>query len=207
MNNNWIPYVIEQTPRGERGYDLYSRLLKDHIIFLGSGIDDQIANSVVAQLMFLEAEDPDRDISMYINSPGGSITSMMAIYDTMRFIKPQIATYCIGQAASAAAVLLTAGTKGKRYALPNARVLIHQPLGGVQGQASDIKIHAQEILTMRDTINRILSENTGQPVERIALDTERDYILSATEAEKYGIIDKVIAHRDALVPAPGPKGV
>ena len=207
MNNNWIPYVIEQTPRGERGYDLYSRLLKDHIIFLGSGIDDQIANSVVAQLMFLEAEDPDRDISMYINSPGGSITAMMAIYDTIRFIKPQVATYCIGQAASAAAVLLTAGTKGKRFALPNARVLIHQPLGGVQGQASDIKIHAQEILNMRDTINRILAEHTGQSVEKIALDTERDYILSATEAEKYGIIDKVIAHRDALTPAPGPKGV
>ena len=207
MNLNWIPYVIEQTPRGERGYDLYSRLLKDHIIFLGSGIDDQIANSVVAQLMFLEAEDPDRDISMYINSPGGSITAMMAIYDTIRFIKPQVATYCIGQAASAAAVLLTAGTKGKRFALPNARVLIHQPLGGVQGQASDIKIHAQEILNMRDTINRILAEHTGQPVEKIALDTERDYILSATEAEKYGIIDKVIAHRDALTPAPGPKGV
>ena len=207
MNLNWIPYVIEQTPRGERGYDLYSRLLKDHIIFLGSGIDDQIANSVVAQLMFLEAEDPDRDISMYINSPGGSITAMMAIYDTIRFIKPQVATYCIGQAASAAAVLLTAGTKGKRFALPNARVLIHQPLGGVQGQASDIKIHAQEILNMRDTNNRILAEHTGQPVEKIALDTERDYILSATEAEKYGIIDKVIAHRDALTPAPGPKGV
>lgn len=207
MNLNWIPYVIEQTPRGERGYDLYSRLLKDHIIFLGSGIDDQIANSVVAQLMFLEAEDPDRDISMYINSPGGSITSMMAIYDTMRFIKPQVATYCIGQAASAAAVLLTAGAKGKRYALPNARVLIHQPLGGVQGQASDIQIHAREILAMRENINRILAEHTGQPIDKIALDTDRDYILSAADAEKYGIIDKVIAHRDAIAPAPGPKGI
>ncbi len=207
MQNNWIPYVIEQTARGERGYDLYSRLLKDHIIFVGSGIDDQIANSVVAQLMFLESEDPDREISMYINSPGGSISAMMAIYDTMRFIKPPIATYCIGQAASAAAVLLTAGTKGKRYALPNARILIHQPLGGVQGQATDIQIHAKEILKMRENINQILAEHTGQPIEKIAADTDRDYILSAPEAVKYGIIDKVIAHREETVKGPGPKAV
>ncbi len=206
MQLNWVPYVIEQTARGERAYDLYSRLLKDHIIFLGTGIDDQVANTTVAQLMFLEAEDPDREISMYINSPGGSITSMMAIYDTLRFIKPPVATYCLGQAASAAAVLLAAGTQGKRYALPNSRVLIHQPLGGVQGQASDIQIHAKEILKMREQINKILAEHTGQKVEKIAADTDRDYILSADEAKDYGLIDKVITHREGT-PTKGPKAV
>jgi ATP-dependent Clp protease protease subunit len=192
-----IPMVVEQTSRGERAYDIYSRLLKDNVIFLGQPIDDNIANLVIAQLLFLEAENPEKDISLYINSPGGSITSGFAIYDTMKYVKPDIATICIGQCASFAAVLLAAGTKGKRYALPNARVLIHQPwLQGLGGQASDIDIHAKDILRMRHRLNEILAESTGQPIERIERDTDRDYILEAKAAQEYGIVDQVISKRD-----------
>ncbi|TCI27680.1 ATP-dependent Clp endopeptidase proteolytic subunit ClpP [Exiguobacterium sp. SH3S2] len=187
-----IPTVIEQTGRGERAYDIYSRLLKDRIILLGSAIDDNVANSIVAQLLFLAAEDPDKDISLYINSPGGSITSGMAIYDTMNFIKPNVSTICIGMAASMGAFLLQAGEKGKRFALPNAEIMIHQPLGGTQGQASDIKIHAERIIKMREKLNQIMSDNTGQPLEVIERDTERDYFMSADEASNYGLIDKVM---------------
>ncbi|EPE62683.1 ATP-dependent Clp endopeptidase proteolytic subunit ClpP [Exiguobacterium sp. SH1S21] len=187
-----IPTVIEQTGRGERAYDIYSRLLKDRIILLGSAIDDNVANSIVAQLLFLAAEDPDKDISLYINSPGGSITSGMAIYDTMNFIKPNVSTICIGMAASMGAFLLQAGEKGKRFALPNAEIMIHQPLGGTQGQASDIKIHAERIIKMREKLNQIMSDNTGQPLEVIERDTERDYFMSAEEASNYGLIDKVM---------------
>ncbi len=190
-----VPYVIEQTSRGERSYDIYSRLLKDRIIFLGEAIDEHIASLVVAQLLFLEAEDPDKDINIYINSPGGSVTAGMAIYDTMQYIKPQISTICVGMAASMGAFLLSAGQKGKRFALPNAEIMIHQPLGGVQGQAEDIKIHAEWILKTREKLNRILSENTGRPLEIIAADTDRDNFMSAEEAMKYGIIDKVINKR------------
>lgn len=190
-----IPMVVEQTSRGERAYDIYSRLLKDSIIFIGQPIDDALANLVIAQMLFLEAEDPDRDISIYINSPGGSVTAGLAILDTMRFVKPHISTFCVGQAASMAAVLLSAGEKGKRFALPNSRILIHQPLGGVQGQASDIDIHAREILRMREALNRILVDMTGQEYERIAQDTDRDYIMAATQAKEYGIIDEVIDKR------------
>ncbi len=192
MHMNLIPTVIEQTNRGERAYDIYSRLLKDRIIFLGTPINDTVANIVVAQLLFLQAEDPEKDIHLYINSPGGSITAGMAIYDTMHFIKPDVSTICIGMAASMGAFLLAAGTKGKRYALPNSEVMIHQPLGGAQGQASDIEIAAKRILKMRDHLNTILAERTGQPLERIQKDTDRDNFLSAQEAVEYGLIDKVI---------------
>ena len=190
-----VPYVIEQTIRGERSYDIYSRLLKDRIIFLGETIDEHIASLVVAQLLFLEAEDPDKDINIYINSPGGSVTAGMAIYDTMQYIKPEVSTICVGMAASMGAFLLSAGHKGKRYALPNAEIMIHQPLGGVQGQAEDIKIHAEWILKTREKLNRILSDNTGQPMNIIARDTDRDNFMSADEAMKYGLIDKVIKDR------------
>ena len=191
-----VPMVVEQTNRGERAYDIFSRLLKDSIIFVGTPIDDQIANLVIAQMMFLEAEDPDKDIHLYINSPGGSITAGLAIYDTMQFIKPDVQTYCIGQAASMAAVLLAAGAKGKRFALPNARILIHQPLmQGLGGQATDIDIHAKEILRMRERMNEILAHHTGQSVSRIADDTDRDYIMSADQSKDYGIIDDVIRKR------------
>ena len=190
-----VPYVIEQTSRGERSYDIYSRLLKDRIIFLGEAIDEHIASLVVAQWLFLEAEDPDKDINIYINSPGGSVTAGMAIYDTMQYVKPEISTICVGMAASMGAFLLSAGQKGKRFALPNAEIMIHQPLGGVQGQAEDIKIHAEWILKTREKLNRILSENTGQPLDVIARDTDRDNFMSAEDAVKYGLIDKVIKDR------------
>ena len=192
-----IPMVVEQTNRGERAYDIYSRLLKDSIIFIGSTIDDSLANLVIAQMLFLEAEDPDRDILLYLNSPGGSISAGFAIYDTMQFIKPDVQTYCIGQAASMAAVLLGAGTKGKRFSLPNSRIVIHQPLmTGLGGQATDIDIHAKEILRMRDRLNKILANHTGQSLERIQEDTERDYIMSAEQSLEYGIIDEVIRKRN-----------
>jgi ATP-dependent Clp protease protease subunit len=189
---NLIPTVIEQTNRGERAYDIYSRLLKDRIIMLGSAIDDNVANSIVSQLLFLAAEDPEKDISIYINSPGGSITAGMAIYDTMQFIKPQVSTICIGMAASMGAFLLAAGEKGKRFALPNAEVMIHQPLGGAQGQATEIEIAAKRILFLRDKLNGILSERTGQPLETIERDTERDNFMTSEKALEYGLIDKVI---------------
>jgi len=191
-----VPMVVEQTARGERAYDIFSRLLKDNIIFIGTAIDDAVANLVIAQLLFLEAEDPEKDIHLYINSPGGIVTAGMAIYDTMQLIKPDIQTICVGQAASFGAVLLAAGTKGKRCALPNARVLIHQPLGGAQGQASDIAIQAKEILRMKDTLNGILANHCGQPVEKIASDTDRDFIMDPKQALEYGIIDQVIAKRE-----------
>lgn len=189
---NLIPTVIEQTNRGERAYDIYSRLLKDRIIFLGTQINDQVANSVVAQLLFLAAEDPEKDISLYINSPGGSITAGMAIYDTMQYIKPKVNTICIGIAASMGAFLLAAGEPGKRFALPNAEVMIHQPLGGTQGQASDIEIHAKRIIQMRNQLNKILAERTGQTLKQIEKDTDRDNFMSAEDAKKYGLIDAVI---------------
>jgi ATP-dependent Clp protease protease subunit len=191
-----IPMVVEQTSRGERAFDIYSRLLKDNIIFLGTPIDDQVANLIVAQLMFLEAEDPEKDINIYINSPGGSITAGMAIYDTMQFIRPDVATYCVGQCASMGALLLTAGTKGKRFALPNSRILIHQPSGGAQGQASDIRIHAEEILRMRELTSSILAKHTGQPFDVVERDVERDRIMSAQQAKDYGLVDEVITHRE-----------
>ncbi len=187
--------VVEQTNRGERAYDIFSRLLKDSIIFIGQPIDDWLANLVIAQLLFLEAEDPDRDISIYINSPGGAVTAGLAILDTMRFVKPAISTFCVGQAASMAAVLLSAGAKGKRFALPNSRIIIHQPLGGVQGQAADIDIQAREILRLRERLNHILVETTGREYEKIADDTDRDYIMAAQQAKEYGIIDEVIEKR------------
>ena len=187
-----VPMVVEQTSRGERSYDIYSRLLKDRIIFLGSAIDDTVANLVIAQLLFLEAEDPDKDISLYINSPGGSISAGMAIFDTVQYIRPDVATICVGLAASMGAFLLAAGKKGKRFALPNAEIMIHQPLGGTQGQATDIEIHARRIVNMKESLNRILSERTGQKLERIKADTERDYFMTAIEAKEYGIIDEVI---------------
>ena len=195
---NLIPTVIEQTNRGERAYDIYSRLLKDRIIMLGSGIDDNVANSIVAQLLFLEAENPEKDISIYINSPGGSITAGMAIYDTMQFIKPDVQTICIGMAASMGAFLLTAGTKGKRYALPNAEVMIHQPLGGAQGQATEIEIAAKRILFLRDKLNGIMSERTGQSLEVISRDTDRDNFMTATQAKEYGLIDHIIERSNAV---------
>src|SRR5579884_3777329 len=187
-----VPIVIEQTNRGERAYDIYSRLLKDRIIFLGAPIDDVFANLVIGQLLFLEAEDPEKDINLYVNSPGGSVTAGLGIYDTMQYIKPPINTICLGQAASMGAVLLAAGTKGKRYALPNARIMIHQPMGGFQGQATEIDIHAREILKIRERLNEILAKHTGQPLEKIAQDTERDYFMSGDEAKRYGLIDEVI---------------
>jgi len=193
-----IPMVIEQSSRGERAFDIYSRLLKDRIIFIGTAINDEVANLLVAQLLFLESEDPDKDINFYINSPGGVVTAGMAIYDTMQYIKPDIATVCIGQAASMGALLLAAGTKGKRYSLPNSRIMVHQPMGGAQGQASDIAIQAKEILRMKDTINDILAKHTGQAIERIRLDTDRDFFMAGDEAQEYGLIDHVISSRDDL---------
>lgn len=195
---NLVPMVVEQSPRGERAYDIYSRLLKERIVFLGSGVNDDVANVIIAQLLFLEAEDPEKDITFYINSPGGSVTSGMAIYDTMQYVKSDIATLCMGQAASMGAFLLAAGTKGKRYSLPNSRIMIHQPMGGFQGQATDIDIHAREILRMREDLNRILAHHTGQDIEKIGRDTERDNFMSAAEACTYGIIDKVIVNREVL---------
>ena len=193
-----IPMVIEQSSRGERAYDIYSRLLKDRIIFLGTAMNDEIANLLIAQLLFLESEDPDKDINFYINSPGGLVTAGLAVYDTMQYIKPDITTVCIGQAASMGAVLLTAGTAGKRYSLPNSRILIHQPMGGFQGQASDIEIQAKEILRMKDTLNQILVHHTGVSMDKIRNDTDRDYFMSGSEAKEYGLIDHVIANREDL---------
>lgn len=193
-----IPMVVEQSNRGERAYDIYSRLLKDRIIFLGSAIDNEVANLIIAQMLFLESEDPEKDINFYINSPGGVVTAGMAIYDTIQYIKPDVATVCIGQAASMGALLLTAGTPGKRFALPNARIMIHQPLGGAQGQATDIKIQATEILRMKDILNEILAKHTGQDIERVAADTERDFFMSGEQALEYGIIDRVVKDRSQL---------
>jgi ATP-dependent Clp protease protease subunit len=190
--------VIEQSSRGERAYDIYSRLLKDRIIFLGTAMNDEVANLLIAQLLFLESEDPDKDINFYVNSPGGIVTAGLAVYDTMQYIKPDIATVCIGQAASMGAVLLTAGTKGKRYSLPNSRILIHQPMGGFQGQASDIEIQAKEILRMRETLNQILMHHTGKDLNQIQNDTDRDFFMTGAEAKEYGIIDHVIKNRDDL---------
>jgi len=195
--NYLVPTVIEQTNRGERAFDIYSRLLQERIIFLGTPVNDEIANLVMAQLLHLESEDPDKDIALYINSPGGSITALFAIYDTMEYIKPDVTTICMGQAASAAAVLLAAGTKGKRFALPMSRILLHQPSGGAEGQAGDIEIQAREILRMRDQLNQILADKTGQTVEKIDKDTDRDFILTAAEAKEYGIVDEVILSRKA----------
>ena len=193
-----IPMVIEQSSRGERAYDIYSRLLKDRIIFLGTAMNDEVANLIIAQLLFLESEDPDKDINFYVNSPGGLVTAGLAVYDTMQYIKPDITTVCVGQAASMGAVLLTAGTKGKRYSLPNSRILIHQPMGGFQGQASDIAIQAKEILRMKDTLNQILVNHTGKSMEQIQNDTDRDFFMSGEEAKEYGLIDHVIMNRDDL---------
>jgi ATP-dependent Clp protease protease subunit len=192
-----MPYVVEQTHRGERSYDIYSRLLKDRIVFLGTPIDDDVANVVIAQLLFLESEDPDKDINLYINSPGGAVTSGLAIYDTMQYVKPQVSTICLGQAASMGAFLLAGGAAGKRYAVPNARIMIHQPLGGFQGQATDIEIQAKEILRIKARLNEILAKHTRQPIERIEKDTDRDYFMGAGEAKEYGIIDDVIVHKKA----------
>jgi ATP-dependent Clp protease, protease subunit len=192
-----MPFVVEQTHRGERSYDIYSRLLKDRIVFLGTPIDDDVANVVIAQLLFLESEDPDKDISLYINSPGGSVTSGLAIYDTMQYVKPQVSTICLGQAASMGAFLLAGGAAGKRYAVPNARIMIHQPMGGFQGQATDIDIQAREILRIKAKLNEILARHTRQPIERIEKDTERDYFMGAGEAKEYGITDDVIVHKKA----------
>ena len=190
-----IPMVVEQTGRGERAYDIYSRLLKDRIIFLGGGIDDYLANLIIAQLLFLESEDPEKDIHLYINSPGGIVTAGLAIYDTIQYLKTPVSTICVGQAASMGAVLLAAGTKGKRFSLPHARIMIHQPLGGFQGQATDISIHAQEILRLRDDLNQILARHTGQAMERIAADTERDFFMGSDAAKEYGIIDGVVQRK------------
>ncbi len=195
ITNDLVPYVVEKTSGGERSYDIFSRLLKDRIIFIGDEITDATASVVVAQLLFLESEDPDKDIHIYINSPGGSVTAGMAIYDTMRYIKPDVSTICVGLAASMGAFLLAAGTKGKRYALPNAEIMIHQPLGGAKGQASDVKIHAEFLLKTRDKLNRILSENTGKPLEQIEKDTDRDNFMLAKEAMEYGLIDKVMERK------------
>ena len=201
MNDNYraqnylVPTVVESSSRGERAYDLYSRLLRERIIFLGTPIDDTVANLICAQMLFLESEDPDKDINLYINSPGGDITGLLAVYDTMKYIKPDVSTFCFGQAASAAAVLLAAGAKGKRYALPHSRILLHQPWGGVGGQASDIEIQAREILRMKDMLNEMLSNDTGQSIERIGKDTDRDFIMGADESVEYGLIDEVISSR------------
>ncbi|MBF27382.1 MAG: ATP-dependent Clp endopeptidase, proteolytic subunit ClpP [Flammeovirgaceae bacterium] len=196
IKNQLVPMVVEQTPRGERAFDIYSRLLKERVIFITGPIEDHMANLVVAQLLFLEAENPEKDINIYINSPGGSVTSGMSIYDTMSYIKPDISTLCIGQASSMGAILLTGGTKGKRFALPNSRIMIHQPLGGFQGQATDIEIHAQEILKIRTKLNEILSHHSGKDIDKVSQDTERDNFMSGDEAVKYGLIDKVIDKRD-----------
>jgi len=194
-----IPMVVEQTGRGERAYDIYSRLLKDRIIFLGGGIDDYLANLIIAQLLFLESEDPEKDIHLYINSPGGIVTAGLAIYDTIQYLKTPVSTICVGQAASMGAVLLAAGTKGKRFSLPHARIMIHQPLGGFQGQATDISIHAQEILRLRDDLNQILAKHTGQALERIAADTERDFFMGSDSAKEYGIIDGVVQRKSSTL--------
>ncbi|MFH2091787.1 MAG: ATP-dependent Clp endopeptidase proteolytic subunit ClpP [Pseudomonadota bacterium] len=193
-----IPMVVEQSNRGERAYDIYSRLLKDRIVFIGSAIDNEVANLIVAQLLFLESEDPEKDISFYINSPGGVVTAGLAIYDTMQYIKPDVATVCIGQAASMGALLLAAGARGKRFSLPNSRIMIHQPLGGAQGQASDIQIQANEIQRLKETLNQILSTHTGQDIEKIARDTERDFFMSAAQSMEYGLVDKVVVDRSEL---------
>jgi len=193
---NYIPFVIEQTGRGERSYDIYSRLLKDRIIFLGTGIDDHVANLIIAQLLFLESEDPEKDINIYINTPGGQITSGMAIYDTMQYVTPDVACVCVGQAASMGAVLLTAGAKAKRSALPHARIMIHQPLGGFQGQASDVEIQAREMLRVKEEMNRIMAKHTGQPVDKVTKDSDRDYFMTAIQAQEYGIIDQVVERKD-----------
>jgi ATP-dependent Clp protease protease subunit len=198
IGNFIIPTVIEQTHRGERGWDIFSRLLKDRIIFLGTAVDDQVANIIIAQLLFLESEDPDKDVMLYINSPGGMVTAGMAIYDTMQYVRPDVATFCMGQAASMGAFLLAAGAKGKRFSLPHARILIHQPLGGFQGQATDIDIHAREILRTRDKLNELLVKHTGQAIERIKSDTERDYFMSAMESKEYGIIDEVLVQKPGI---------
>ena len=195
---NLVPMVVEQTPRGERAFDIYSRLLKERIVFLGSGVDDMVANVIIAQLLFLEADDPEKDITFYINSPGGSVTAGMAIYDTMQYVKSDIATLCMGQAASMGALLLSVGTEGKRYALPHSRIMIHQPMGGFQGQATAIDIHAKEILRMREELNMILAKHTGKSLQKIQEDTERDNFMSANEAKVYGIIDKVLIQREEL---------
>ncbi len=197
-----MPYVVEQTHRGERSYDIYSRLLKDRIVFLGTPIDDDVANVVIAQLLFLESEDPDKDISLYVNSPGGSVTSGLAIYDTMQYVKPQVSTICLGQAASMGAFLLAGGATGKRFAVPNARIMIHQPSGGFQGQATDIEVQAKEILRLKARLNEILSKHTRQPIERIEKDTDRDYFMGAGEAKEYGLIDDVIVHKKATEKKP-----
>ncbi|MBW1925704.1 MAG: ATP-dependent Clp endopeptidase proteolytic subunit ClpP [Deltaproteobacteria bacterium] len=201
-----IPIVIEQSPRGERAYDIYSRLLKERIVFLGGIVDDDIANLIIAQFLFLEAEDPERDITLYINSPGGMVTAGLAIYDTMQYIKPDVSTLCLGQAASMGAMLLAAGAKGKRYTLPNVRILIHQPMGGFQGQATDIDIHAREILKLREKLNEILAAHSGQPIETIQEDTERDFFMSGEEAREYGLVDKVITKRDITAREDKPNG-
>src|ERR1039457_6427048 len=190
-----VPMVVEQTGRGERGYDIYSRLLKDRIVFVGTPIDDNVANVIIAQMLYLQSQEPNKDISLYLNSPGGSVTSGLAIYDTIQFVRCDVTTYCVGQAASMGAVLLAAGTKGKRFALPNARIMIHQPWGGVQGQASDISIQAKEILRMRDRLNEILALHTGKPIESIAKDTDRDFFMSAAESRDYGLVDEVVKSR------------
>jgi ATP-dependent Clp protease protease subunit len=201
-----IPIVIEQSPRGERAYDIYSRLLKERIVFLGGIVDDEIASLIIAQFLFLEAEDPKRDITLYINSPGGMVTSGLAIYDTMQYIRPNVSTLCLGQAASMGAMLLAAGAKGKRYTLPNARILIHQPMGGFKGQATDIDIHAKEILRLRQKLDEILAAHTGQPIEKIQEDTERDFFMSGEEAGEYGLIDEVIAKRNIIPQEDKPNG-
>jgi ATP-dependent Clp protease protease subunit len=198
-----VPYVIEQTHRGERSYDIYSRLLKDRIVMLGTEIDDDVANVIVAQLLFLESEDPDKDIYLYVNSPGGSVTAGLAIYDTMQYVKPAVSTICVGQAASMGAVLLLAGAKGKRFALPNSRIMIHQPLGGARGQATDIEIQAKEILRMKARLNELIVKHTGQTMERVEKDTDRDYFMGSPEAKAYGIIDEVVAQRKGLPPSGG----
>jgi ATP-dependent Clp protease, protease subunit len=197
-----MPYVVEQTHRGERSYDIYSRLLKDRIVFLGTPVDDDVANVIIAQLLFLESEDPDKDISLYINSPGGSVTSGLAIYDTMQYVKPPVSTICLGQAASMGAFLLAGGAKGKRFAVPNARIMIHQLSGGFQGQGTDIEIHAREALRLKQRLNEIMAKHAGQPIERIEKDTERDYFMGPGEAKEYGIIDEVIVHRQKGPAAP-----
>jgi ATP-dependent Clp protease, protease subunit len=195
-----VPYVIEQTHRGERTYDIYSRLLKDRIILLGTEIDDDVANAIVAQMLFLESEDPDKEINLYVNSPGGSVTAGLAIYDTMQYVRPPVATICVGQAASMGAVLLLAGAKGKRQALPNARIMVHQPMGGTRGQASDVEIHAREILRMRAMLNELIAKHTGQSLERVEKDTDRDYFMGAQEAKTYGIIDEVVSVNRKTLP-------
>lgn len=201
-NQMYIPMVVEQTGRGDRAYDIYSRLLKERIIFIGNSIDDHVASLVIAQMLFLQAEDTEKDISIYINSPGGTVTAGLAIYDTIQYVSPDVSTICIGQASSMAAVLLAAGTKGKRFALTNSRIMIHQPLGGVEGQASDIEIHAKEIIKIKEKINEILSELTGQPIDKIGQDTDRNYFMSSSEAKEYGIIDEVLTKRLKKLNAP-----